>query len=252
MVQSNGNRGSDVLTSRGTDIYNPPPNDHTKDALRLALGSILAPKRSTPNPSNARSSSSSGTASPAHLPFPYTPSASTPPAHGSHLPFPHPHPHPHAHQHLHSPLGPSPLAPSREHSHTAPGHSSSTSTTHSPHASSPVTPITETTSSPFGHYPRPGLLSRSISSSSTHGGPGRSTDSAVISANQPQTHSAGEQEGIHAPLPRLSDGSTSTGTVPAVAVTTPGGTPITKNKFIQTLEGKTPSAWEALIHGSFS
>ncbi|KIK65098.1 hypothetical protein GYMLUDRAFT_39485 [Collybiopsis luxurians FD-317 M1] len=293
MVQSNSNRTSDVLTSRGTDPLQPPPtHDHAREALRLALGSILTPKRSTSNPGSTRSSSSSGTASPAHFQFPYgvgshtplsaNPSSPVPQGHASHghLPFPHPH----AHQHLHHPHGPSHLVPGREH---VPGHlssSSSTSTTHSPPSSIPASPVAESisSSSPFNHYPRPGLVSRSISSSSVHSTSGRSpavgggkgNNTTESSVPPPSPHSAAASsnagsgasaaaapnvEGIHAPTPRIpvnSDSSSNTGAlppIPAVAVTTPGGTPISsKNKFIKTLEGKTASAWDALIHGSFS
>ncbi|KAE9399427.1 hypothetical protein BT96DRAFT_920210 [Gymnopus androsaceus JB14] len=278
MVQSNGSRNSDVLTTHsGTDI----PHDHAKDALRLALGSILAPKRYTPNPM-PRSTSSSGTASPAHFPLPYgvgTPSpanSSSPvpqsqsPHPSSHLAFPHPHQHqhlPHVHSHL---------VPGREHAAHSLNQSTSSSTGHSPHSSLPATPITETGSnsmsspSPFNYYPKPGLLSRSISSSSAHstrptpsapsnGAAGAVPDVAVLPANQAQNGNTGnqlesERIHMHAPAPRISssDGSPGLPPAPAVAVTTPGGTPIGKNKFIQTLEGKTHSAWEALIHGSFS
>ncbi|KAJ3718112.1 hypothetical protein DFJ43DRAFT_1098538 [Lentinula guzmanii] len=271
----NGSRSSDVLTSRSADIHQPPPtHDHARDALRLALGSILAPKRSTPNPATIRSGSSSGTASPAHFQFPYhtgshTPSpansSSTPAPQGppSHLSFPHPH----AHQHHHHPHGHSHLIPlGREHSHSVSGHSSSS---HSPHSSSPATPITESASSPFNHYPRPGLLTRSISSSSAHnlssnrpspviGGAG--ADSPVPPPSLPAIQDEHEVEhGIHAPAPRLpdnTDASTETAAlhpyIPTVAVSSPGESPIVKNKLIQTLEGKTHSAWDALIHGPFS
>ncbi|KAJ4481228.1 hypothetical protein J3R30DRAFT_3700852 [Lentinula aciculospora] len=262
---SNGSRTSDVLTPRSTDVPQPPPtHDHARDALRLALGSILAPKRSTPNAANSRPSSSSGTASPAHFPFPYNTGSHTPspansntPAPQGHLPFPHPH----THQHLHHPHGHSHLIPGREHSHTVSGHSSSS---HSPHSSSPATPITETASSPFNHFPRPGLLARSISSSSTQSLPSNRPSPAVGSAGDVssslspdhQDSSGPGLDGILAPAPRLPDASTNTAalppSVPEVEVTAPDGNPIAKNKFIQTLEGKTPSAWDALIHGSFS
>ncbi|KAJ3727889.1 hypothetical protein C8R42DRAFT_638977 [Lentinula raphanica] len=276
---SNASRNSDVLTSRSTDIPQPPPtHDHARDALRLALGSILAPKRSTPNPASIRPSSSSGTASPAYLQFPHNAAShapspanpSTPPqGPSSTLAFPHPH----THQHHNHPHGPSHLIPGRDHSHS---HSVSgqNSSSHSPHSSSPATPITETSSSPFNHYPRPGLLARSISTSSTHSvsskkstptAPGMGAGAGAefpVSPQPPviQGDRGAEPDGIHAPAPRLpANTNVSNDTaafpppvVPAVAVSTPGGTPIVKNKFIQTLEGKTQSAWDALIHGSFS
>ncbi|KAJ3835725.1 hypothetical protein F5878DRAFT_663613 [Lentinula raphanica] len=170
-------------------------------------------KCSTPNHASIRPSSFSGTASPTYLQFPHN-----------------------AASHAPSPANPS----------TPPqGPSSQNSSSHSPHSSSPATPITETSSSPFNHYPRPGLLTRSISTSSTH-----SVSSKKSTPTAP--------DGIHAPAPRLpantnasNDTAASPPIVPAVAVSTPGGTPIVKNRFIQTLEGKTQSAWDALIHGSF-
>lgn len=143
---------------------------------------------------------------------------------------------------------------------------------------------------PFNHYPRPGMLSRSISASSSHSI--RPTPSSSVSAPTVSGHAnagsasvgadsalhqtqngngngnsggAGielDSERIHAPqlqsdsrpsLDGIPAAPHSSSSIPVVAVTTPGGTPIPgKNKFIQTLEGKTHSAWEALIHGSFS
>ncbi|KAF5392040.1 hypothetical protein D9757_003188 [Collybiopsis confluens] len=270
VVQSKPNHTADVLTSKGSDILQPPPpQDHARDALRLALGTILAPKRSTSSAGSTRSSSSSGSASPAHFQFPYgshapspaNGSSPAPQGHpGNHMPFPHPHLH-------HSHHGHSPLVPPREH---LPNHSSSSSTSHSPHSSSPASPVAESisSSSPFSHYPRPGLASRSISTSSVHSASSGRPLSAVNGKGEPTVPpprpaisdtsgapTTATVEGIHAPAPRLSNSSSDTGAlpqVPAVAVTTPGGTPLSKNRFIQTLEGKTSSAWDALIHGSFS
>ncbi|KAJ3763519.1 hypothetical protein EV360DRAFT_66213 [Lentinula raphanica] len=261
---SNASRNSDVLTSRSTDIPQPPPShDHARDALRLALGSILAPKRSTPNPASIRPSSSSGTASPAYLQFPHNAASHAPsPANSSTPPqgpsSPLAFPHPHTHQHHTHPHGPSHLIPGRDHSRDPV--SGQNSSSHSPHSSSPATPITETASSPFNHYPRPGLLARSISM-----GAGAVAGAEFPVCPQPplnaiQGERGAQPDGIHAPAPRLpanTNASNDTAAfpppvVPAVAVSTPGGTPIVKNKFIQTLEGKTQSAWDALIHGSFS
>ncbi|KAI0776667.1 hypothetical protein BD413DRAFT_226375 [Trametes elegans] len=80
----------------------PAHEDHHRDvlSLRLALGSILSPKRTTPT----QSSATSGTASPAlhcpHAAIPITPSASSSSSHRSihsshttpHVPHSHPHP----------------------------------------------------------------------------------------------------------------------------------------------------------------
>ncbi|KAH9856203.1 hypothetical protein C2E23DRAFT_810523 [Lenzites betulinus] len=80
----------------------PAHDDHRDEAhvhsLRLALGSILSPKR--PHP--ARSSTTSGTASPAvhcpHTAIPLATSSSTSSSHGSIHSAPTAHPVPHAHR----------------------------------------------------------------------------------------------------------------------------------------------------------
>ncbi|KAF9502116.1 hypothetical protein BDN71DRAFT_1437587 [Pleurotus eryngii] len=204
-----------------------------KEALRMALGSILNPKR----PYTPSSRSSSGTASPAypysfhHSPVPGTPSI--PPAphptpssgrfSESHLsPFPyHPHPQPHL-PHALPPL-----------SHT-----------HSHHVPSPLSQLDAQSSPQDGDQ-----VSHSQRNSPTHSGaasptlsqaPGTLSDASITApANPQQEHSNGP---VHAPAPMQG----------AVVVTDEGSSSSEKSKvtFIQTLQSK--SAWEALIHGSFS
>ncbi|KAI0826501.1 hypothetical protein BC628DRAFT_236229 [Trametes gibbosa] len=81
----------------------PAHDDHHRDEahvhnLRLALGSILSPKRPLP----ARSSTTSGAASPAvhcpHTAIPLAASASSSSSHGSIYPAPTVHSAPHAHR----------------------------------------------------------------------------------------------------------------------------------------------------------
>ncbi|KAF4588618.1 hypothetical protein EYR40_010171 [Pleurotus pulmonarius] len=215
-----------------------------KEALRMALGSILNPKR----PYTPSSRSSSGTASPAypysfhHSPVPGTPSVPPAPhptpSNGrfseSHLsPFPyHPRPQPHLpHPHPHPPL---------LHSHSQ------------PHVPSRLSQLDTQSSPQDGDQ-----VSHSQRNSPTHSGaasnsashcsspisseaPGTLSDAPITTPrNSLQEHPDGP---VHAPAPIKG----------AVVVTGEDGSPSEKSKvtFIQTLQSK--SAWEALIHGSFS
>ncbi|KAJ7590447.1 hypothetical protein C8J56DRAFT_937505 [Mycena floridula] len=169
-------------------------NGQHREALRLALGSILAPKRPT------QSRSSSGTASPA-LPSNQTLHPSSPGARpvDSHFHFLHPH---------HN----VPHTPSRL--------SQSESTARDFPSTNPL-PYTQ-------GIPSPIPLTRANSDS----------DTAGTQSNAPEVPPA------HGPDPDASQ---------AAKANTDGsgsgsGTP--KAKFLETLQSK--SAWEALIHGSFS
>ncbi|KAJ8090444.1 hypothetical protein PM082_019042 [Marasmius tenuissimus] len=267
--------GSDVLPARGPDAlpsvhghgheHHHHHHDHHHrngnaqqgEALRTLLGSILAPKR----PSPSRSSSSSGTASPLPtLSFPHSQSyASTnatpspqPPGtphhhHHTHHPFSYPYPHiqpyPHAHPHSHShshPSSHSPMHPKLGVDHHEPASPSPLSNSNTP------LPITDS-SQLFG--PRPGRMSRS---------------SSLSNSNFLHTHSAVTKTRSDPPTSRQAPASPDV--LPDVVVTVENGNgtrtvtvpanvaamdTASRNKFLKTLEGKT-TAWDALIHGSFS
>ncbi|KXN90404.1 hypothetical protein AN958_04273, partial [Leucoagaricus sp. SymC.cos] len=301
----------------GADKY-PPPVQHDpmhhppydprakfnlqhREALRLALGSILAPKR--PSTSGSRSSSgttspaysfsgSSGTYTPATPPnMPYTPSldASNSQEHPFsrlHYPYPHQHPtHPpsklgrvESHRdeqdadasrsiptsttppQLHSPplAPPPPLFRSRSHNPSIPrpSRTGSRQATTPPLTGKPpevtVTDATETVPS----LPPP---AQSVATTNSGGGrrinakddqmpppsiPPPPTDvpvpaAAVIqAASTPASGTGSPSQTPSQQHPGGAGSSTCSGT----------GTP--RAKFIQTLQGK--SAWDALIHGSFS
>ncbi|ESK82475.1 hypothetical protein Moror_8537 [Moniliophthora roreri MCA 2997] len=236
-MPSQKREGADVLTVRGTDTLQSYDHDHRGvnknaqhgDALRLMLGSILAPKRPP------MSHSSSGTASPAHS-FSQSNNANSAPQHPASAPatphhlfgYPHVHPYPtypHTPSHSHS--------HSHPHSHFAPGHQHS-----------------------HGFFgPRPGRMSRSASTASSvprlpPSSPVTSSEHHVpvespvpVSASAPEivvTSNQSSPTSAKLDLAPLSNGNSQPGS----------GTGTPKNKFIQTLEGK--SAWDALIHGSFS
>ncbi|KAK7441792.1 hypothetical protein VKT23_009186 [Stygiomarasmius scandens] len=203
--------------------------DNNKDALRVALGSILTPKR----PSPSRSNTSSGTATPLHG-YPH-----------SH--YPHIHPYPHTHSHPHHPAG-------------AHGHS------HAPSRLGPGTdshqlpsPIYE--SPPPLHQPNFGLPPR-LSRNSSHGhiptlSHTHSHSHHALDHAPAQPHGAPALT-IEAPSP-ISAAASSTSVHEHGLPTPPrsnggsgAGTPTSRGKFLEKLEGKTQSAWDALIHGSFS
>ncbi|KAF8153940.1 hypothetical protein B0H34DRAFT_719680 [Crassisporium funariophilum] len=202
-----------------------------REALRLALGSILTPKRP---PLTSGSRSSSGTASPAY-PFSmgsgaHTP-AGTPPAYYSmqHGPNSSDYLHPH-HGHLHHghPHPPSRLGRSNSNSNS-PSESTQNSAPNSalpspkpaivvsgalpsPHEIEPLPPAYGDKNSSI-HVVRPHAAPLQVSSSSSSAHP----DSPSADASDHGTHS---------------------------------GSSTPRSKFLQTLSSK--SAWDALIHGSFS
>ena len=101
-------RSSSVSPTAVHPHHDHARNTHHKEALRLALGSILAPKR----PCTSLSRPASGSATPVHPAAIATESLLGRPLDSSHLhPRPSPHPHSHSHSHLHHAHHPSP--PSR-------------------------------------------------------------------------------------------------------------------------------------------
>ncbi|KAF5352905.1 hypothetical protein D9758_007957 [Tetrapyrgos nigripes] len=219
--------------------------DNNKDALRVALGSILAPKR----PSPSRSSASSGTATPLHNHYPHI------------HPYPHVHhPPPHSHSTPHHPSTPSRL------SHGGDTHHQLPSPIYEPahHVYQPnfgLPPRLSRNPSSQGHVP--GAASISYSHSLSH--PTDATSPASVSASAPALtieapspisasasgssmppspqHEYPAHHAVHGlPTPPRSNGGSGTGTP----------TSVMKGKFLEKLEGKTQSAWDALIHGSFS
>ena len=101
-------RSYSALPSPGPGVHSHHDharNAHHKEALRLALGSILAPKR--PHPSISRPVS--GSATPVYSTGGPTDSLLSRPSDSSHLhPRPSPHPHSHSHPHLYHAHHPSP------------------------------------------------------------------------------------------------------------------------------------------------
>jgi hypothetical protein len=198
-----------------------------RDALRLALGSILAPKR----PAMSRSSSGSATPASHSASFCHTPSSvPTPP------PPPHSAPisagsgrsssehhfaHLYSHHHQHHQHHPSRLGLSETH-------------LHDDDLSSPASSNASVEALPFMGSGAPSPRSEvpsSVPSSGADGGDG------VV---------------VHQPVPIFAQGHVPTGgEVPVVMISrSSGGNGTPKAKFIQTLQSK--SAWDALIHGSFS
>jgi len=207
-----------------------------REALRLALGSILSPKRPPLNSSH----SSSGSTTPSY-PFsipsgPHTP-AGTPPsyyplAHGpnsseyihSHHPhFHHPHPHPHPHPHT-----PSRLGRSKSSSANSPSGSSANTAPSSSHPS-PLPPGPVPSNLPILPEIEP-LPPAQITNGVT---------AMPLPTRPPNTplHPSGNP-----PIP--SDHLSAESADHAARAGTP------RSKFMQTLQSK--SAWDALIHGSFS
>jgi len=182
-------------------------------SLRLALGSILAPKR----PFTPSSHSSSGTASPAH-----------PASFGSSLPPPPPNPtlmqaadarfDSYSHlRNVHIPHTPSRLG--------------------QPEQKEPQWPVTSPSSTPSSAPASPPSTHRA---SPTEELPSLSLPPAVVdSASGPPV--------CHAPQPVS---ALQPGTAPAAPRAPGSGSGTPKAKFLETLESK--SAWDALIHGSFS
>ncbi|GLB44544.1 hypothetical protein LshimejAT787_1701710 [Lyophyllum shimeji] len=179
-------------------------------SLRLALGSILAPKRSfTPS-----SHSSSGTASPAHpasyLPPPPPNPTPMPAADGRVDGYLHP-------RGLHLPHTPSRLGQSEQKEHHWPvGSPPSVS------SSASVSPRSTQSSSPTEEFP-------------------------PLSLPPPVVDSATRPPVCHAPRPLSAPQS---GTAPAAPGASRPGSGAQRSKFLETLDSK--SAWDALIHGSFS
>ncbi|PPQ64916.1 hypothetical protein CVT24_008256 [Panaeolus cyanescens] len=219
-----------------------------KEALRLALGTILTAKRPPVSP-NSRPTS--GSASPAH-PFVHTPGTSTPvgtppsilystalgPMSSEYL-HPHGH-HPYGHSHHGHPLPPSRLGRSTPGSHSPLESSTPSSAQASP--ALPQSPHPEPLS-PLLNVPEmdpplppPATQSSQVASPSRPVRP-------PISPLQPN-HGAAGKEGITSTMSSPSD-------VPCVKAYDAQGRPVQqKAKFLQTLQSK--SAWDALIHGSFS
>ncbi|KAF8958565.1 hypothetical protein BDZ97DRAFT_1923603 [Flammula alnicola] len=218
-----------------------------REALRLALGSILTPKRP---PLSTSSRSSSGTASPA---YPFSLSASgthtpagPPPIVGtapSYYPLAHgpnssEHLHPHypylAHPHPY-PLPPSRLGPSRSTSSTTPSPSGTAPSSAHP---SPRPEVTCTSPLPLDIEPLPPAVHQDTENAPKQLRP-------PITPLQPSKDGDLEQQ-------KLADAGMGGGSYEqrenngqhASGTTTP------RAKFLQTLQSK--SAWDALIHGSFS
>ncbi|KAG5724709.1 hypothetical protein E4T56_gene3654 [Termitomyces sp. T112] len=196
-------------------------NLHHKEALslRLALGSILGPKR----PFTPSSHSPSGTASPAHpsaFGSPGSPGLPPPPPHTTPI-YPPDHLFPRG---MHLPHTPSRLGHSdhaRDHMWPSgsPG-SAPCSAPYSPHGSSTQTASPTDECPPVLALPPP----------------------VVESDSRARMGST-----LHAPKPRSAPDS---GPVPPVRSASGSGCSMPRNKFMETLESK--SAWDALIHGSFS
>ncbi|KAG6908794.1 hypothetical protein DXG01_003241 [Tephrocybe rancida] len=189
-------------------------------SLRLALGSILGPKR----PFTPSSHSSSGTASPAHpatFGNPGSPGLPPPPPnatpiHGPDHLFPRSYHFPHTPsrlghtEHMRDAMWPS----------GSPG-SAPSSAPYSPHNSSTHSASPTDECPPVLALPPPAVVS----------------ESAAPLASP-----------LHAPKPRSASDS---GPVPSVKNATGSGSGTPKVKFLESLESKN-SAWDALIHGSFS
>ncbi|RDB17781.1 hypothetical protein Hypma_001099 [Hypsizygus marmoreus] len=191
-------------------------------SLRLALGSILAPKR----PFTPSSRSSSGTASPAHpssfptSPLPPPPPTSTP-AHGFDPSRPESYLHP---RYIHLPHTPSRLGATEFPEHHWPASSSPGSL-----ASSSPYSAASGQNSPTSEVPPLLNLPPSVVSESHH-------------ATHEHEHEA--RPSMHMPKPASAPESRA-----ETNYCSPGsGTP--KAKFFETLESK--SAWDALIHGPFT
>ncbi|TFK27269.1 hypothetical protein FA15DRAFT_666568 [Coprinopsis marcescibilis] len=207
-----------------------------KEALRVAIGSILTPKR-PPFPQGSRSTS--GSASPYSLPTssPHTPGTGTP----THPPFgPSEYLHPHHaflqnHHHHHTP---SRLAHSS--SHSPPGGSSDNSSNSSPTLTKPLA---------GSGIPEPLQLSPPQNENAAPTGakvkPGARTASGDVTQCRPTVTPLGNGKANSSPA----DFPVLLHNVEKLVVSASGSsTP--RAKFIEKLQSK--SAWDALIHGSFS
>lgn len=212
-----------------------------KEALHVALGSILAPKRSAAS-SNPRSASSTPT--PSHSNY-HSPGTGTP-VHQPHFGSEYLHPHHHAYLYRdthHASHTPSKLAQSSSSS------SEESSPKLSPHPPSgkptlPVLQIPEPDDhmylpparDSYDYPPSPGL--GPIDDSDPRLRPLRPT-LAPLQPQQYNAKAASSPDGL--PI-------TAVGPDGKRRVIIPVGSP--KARFFETLQGK--SAWDALIHGSFS
>lgn len=220
-----------------------------KEALRVAIGSILAPKRAPYSPG---SRSASGTASPYSFPSSqsHSPGTGTPvhptgmapfggapgsdhlhphhaliPAHSHHHHHHHHHPHHHPHHHT-----PSKLAHSVAHSPD--GSSSPVSPSATRLTSEPAVPICNENLGPLATVPAP-------------------VESQAVVPARPALAPLQATSGMTARAATMPEVQTiSTTGEKAVVVTTGSGTRSPKSKYVEKLQSK--SAWDALIHGSFS
>jgi len=199
------------------DSFQANKNMQHKEALRLALGSILAPKRSyTPS-----SRSSSGTASPAH------PASFTPP----------PPPYSASNQGAESGRTDALLHPRNPYFlHTPSRLAQSESTDHSPSGSAASSPVPSQPAETQGSQPSTPL---SLPEPAVSDHP-QTSDGQVYAVRAPKPVSVPQPDAPSAVPTPESKGYSGSGSG--------SGTP--KAKFIETLQSK--SAWDALIHGSFS
>jgi len=265
-------------------------NQH-REALRIALGSILTPKR----PPMPGSRSSSGTASPAYSfsgssgsytpatppSMPYTPSLD---ANGQEHPYSRGH---YPHQHYH-PIHPPSKLGRMESYHDAPEGdiSASVSPSSSPpkHSSTPfsqpllvrsrsqtpssrTSPRIQPTTPPIPHTPPtfttadypdlgPSYTSSSPMAVTNHDDGGKFNGGQMTQSMSTSGDSSGSSATATQGVGTCMDGSGNqsqhqqqqNGRGSGSSSSNGAGTP--KAKFIQTLKGK--SAWDALIHGSFS
>ncbi|KAL1746621.1 hypothetical protein HDZ31DRAFT_33731 [Schizophyllum fasciatum] len=232
-------RPSEPLPAPHRDAYTAQHNE----ALRMALGSILSPKR--PFSPTTTSHPASGTASPAFLhALPFA-------AAGAQTP----HPEAAAHAAQHGPVAQHLPAnqhhPPTQHAHLPP--------THHLHAHWPGYPHHHSDPHNPYHPHTPSRLGPGEEGAGEAGHPALGSGHAALGsreASHPPSRgelAAGEDVHVPAPLPVMEVGNTpsTAGAVPHSGDGTPSsgaGTP--RAKFLDTLHGK--SAWDALIHGSFS
>jgi hypothetical protein len=223
-----------------------------REALRLALGSILTPKRP---PLSASSRSSSGSASPAYFGMhsasgTHTPSGTPPVASsGTYSQAYGPNSSEHLHPHGHHPHPPSRLRPS-SHSPVSSGNPSPTSSLPSTGAPSSIsTPHLGSSTDTYVALPDPSNIelpppAGPIQDTTTAGKPTRPPIRPLQATKQ------GVAQAQLATARSVSERTVNT-TAPAAAASAPVSGYVTpKSKFLQTLQSK--SAWDALIHGSFS
>lgn len=269
-------------------------------ALRLALGSILTPKRPSVHQNSANSRPTSGAASPAvlyagthspsgshtpigsppsHLSIPTSTSAGSgpisyyPPAHGpnssEHLHPYHPYSHPrpvghtqaHGHSHTHLPP-PSRLGPGRSSPSNSPTSSAPNSSYPSPNSNNsnivmhPLSDIEPLSMPPPIIVSTPHIqVHQQGYHNNGQGGidPPPPTPSATYSVHEPPTTSSTESDSspatiMHVPSQPTSGDHNRDANSNGNGHASGRGTP--RAKFLETLQGK--SAWDALIHGSFS